>query len=145
MLVDEGDTCGLFSGAIMVPRIPHPVTVLSYIYSQESGSPMRLPNVLDQQVFFDDLVSGTNCTDAQDRFECLRQVPFSALQSAVDASPGMFAYPGMRRPWIPMVDETFIPRNPLQLVESGKIARVSLGALRGLNHSHNHVTLRCLS
>ena len=126
MLHDGGDTCGLFSGAIMVSIIFHQVIALSYVYSQQSGSPKRLPDVLDQQVYFDNLVSATNCSDAQDRFDCLRQVPFSALQSAVDASPGMFSYQSMRLAWTPMVDGTFIPRNPLRLVESGKIARVSV-------------------
>jgi len=95
------------------------------IYSQQSGSPKRLPDVLDQQIYFDGLVAATNCTDATDRFKCLRQAPFSALQSAVDASPGMFSYQSMRLAWIPMVDGSLIPRNPMQLVESGKIARVS--------------------
>jgi hypothetical protein len=54
---------------------------------------MPLPDVLDQQVYFDSLVTATNCTYASDRFECLRQAPFSALQSAVDASPGMILLP----------------------------------------------------
>jgi len=94
-------------------------------YSQQSGSPIRLPGVLDHQIYFDNLVASTNCTDARDRFECLRQAPFSALQSAVDASPGMFSYQSMRLAWMPMVDGDLIPRNPMQLVESGKIARVS--------------------
>jgi acetylcholinesterase len=126
MLFDEGDTCGLFSGSIMVTIISsHQVITLSYLYSQQSGSPMRLPDVLDQQVYFDGLVTATNCTDAPDRFQCLRQAPFSALQSAVDASPGLFSYQSMRLAWTPMVDGTLIPRNPMQLVESRKIARVS--------------------
>jgi hypothetical protein len=95
------------------------------MYSQESGSPLRLPDVLDNQVYFDDLVSATNCTDAPDRFECLKQAPFSAIQRAVDESPGFLSYQSMRLAWTPMVDGTLIPRNPMQLVESGKFARVS--------------------
>jgi hypothetical protein len=126
MLFDEGDTCGSFSGAIMVTIISfHQAITLSYISSQQSGSPMRIPDVLDQQVYFDRLVTATNCTGAPDRFQCLRQAPFSALQSAVDASPGMFSYESMRPAWFPMVDGTLIPRNPMQLVESRKIAKVS--------------------
>src|SRR5260221_1996728 len=93
---------------------------LSYRYFQQSGSPMPLPHVLDQQVYFDGLVTATNCTYASDRFQCLKHVPFSAIQSAVDASPGMFSY-RMRPPWFTMVDRALIPRNPMQLVASRKI------------------------
>jgi acetylcholinesterase len=86
---------------------------------------MPLPDVLDQQVHFDRLVTATNCTDTPDRFQCLRQVPFPALQSAVNESPGMFSYQSMKPAWFPMVDGTLIPRNPMQLVERKKIAKVS--------------------
>ena len=94
-------------------------------YFQESGPPNRLPDILDQQVYFDSLVNSTNCTNAPDRLECLRQAPFSTLQNAIDATPSMFSYQSMRLAWSPMVDGTLIPRNPMQMVESGKIAKVS--------------------
>ena len=86
---------------------------------------MRLPNVLDQQVYFDNLASATNCTDAPDRFECLRYTPYPSLQSAVDASPAVTSYQSFRLAWKPVVDGTLIPRNPMQIVESGKYARAS--------------------
>jgi hypothetical protein len=100
---------------------------------------MRLPDILDHQVYFDDLVSATNCTDAPDRFECLKQVPFSALQKAVDESPGLFSYQSMKLAWTPMVDGTLIPRNPMQLVESGKFSRVSSGFLSRLQPYLFHI------
>jgi hypothetical protein len=93
---------------------------------------MRLPDVLDNQVYFDNLVSATNCTDAPDRFECLKGVSFSDLQSAVDASPGLLSYQSMRLAWSPMVDGTLIPANPLQLVDSGKYAKVPPFIFRSL-------------
>ena len=86
---------------------------------------MRLPDVLEQQVYFDNLASATNCTDAPDRFECLRYAPYTALQRAVDASPSLTSYQSMRLAWMPVVDGTLIPRNPMQLVQSGNYARVS--------------------
>ena len=86
---------------------------------------MRLPDVLEQQIYFDNLASATNCTDAPDRFECLKYAPYTALQRAVDASPALSSYQSMTLAWTPVVDGTLIPRNPMQLVESGKYAKVS--------------------
>jgi len=86
---------------------------------------MRLPDVLDQQVYFDNLASATNCTNAPDRFECLRYAPYPVLQSAVDASPAVTSFQSFRIAWSPVVDGTLIPRNPMQLVESGKYAKAS--------------------
>ena len=125
MLFNGGDTCGLFSGAIMV-------TINSSSFSdhsltdiqQQSGSPRRLPDILDHQIDFDNLVSATNCTAASDRLDCLRQTPFSTLQAAVNASPGLLDYQSMKQAWGPMVDGTLIPDNPMRLVKDGKYARV---------------------
>ena len=85
---------------------------------------MRLTDILDHQIYFDNLVGATNCTDASDRLDCLRQAPFSTLQAAVNASPGLLDYQSMRLTWGPMVDGSLIPDNPMRLVKSGKYARV---------------------
>lgn len=91
---------------------------------------MRLPEVLEQQVYFDNLVISTNCTNASDRFECLRETPYPALQSAIDASPGILSYQSFRLAWLPVIDGNLIPRNPMQLIESGKYAKVSSHAVQ---------------
>jgi len=109
----------------MVPTLSYFQCPFFNLKSQESGSPMRLPDFSEQQVYFDNLVSATNCTNASDRFECLRYVPYPTLQSAVDASPGLLSYQSFRLAWTPVVDGTLIPRNPMQLVEAGKYAKVT--------------------
>ena len=125
MLFEEGNTGGLFSAGIMVRRLSTPRLVTISHLIQQSGSPARIPDVLEQQIYFDNLVSATNCTEAPDRFECLRQAPYPALRSAVDESPSMISYQSLNLAWSPVIDGTLIPRNPLQLLERGKYAKVS--------------------
>ena len=60
---------------------------------QESGFPMSLPDILDQQKYFGDLVDTTNCTRASDRLACLRAVPYAQLMAAL-TPPGLFSYQG---------------------------------------------------
>jgi len=91
---------------------------------QQSGSPSKLPNVLDLQRYFDNIVSTTNCTDAQDRLGCLRAVPYSQLIQAVNREPNYYSYPSLKLAFQPMIDGRLIPRDPLQILRSGKYARV---------------------
>ena len=102
--------------------------LLTYPVTQESGSPFRIPDVLDQQVYFDDLVDATNCTNAADRFECLRGAPLDVLQVAINASPSTFSYQSLRFAWVPVIDGVLITANPMQLVENGAYAKVSWSA-----------------
>lgn len=44
------------------------------------------------QPYFDAIVSQTGCGSAGDKLECLRQVAYSQLEAAINASPGIFAY-----------------------------------------------------
>jgi len=90
---------------------------------QESGAPRRLPDILDQQKYFDGLVSATSCTGASDRLACLRAVPYAQLMAAIDLSPGMFSYQGTLA-WEPMVDGKLFHSNPLALLQNGKYAKV---------------------
>jgi hypothetical protein len=92
---------------------------------QQSGSPSKLPNVLDMQRYFDDIVSATNCTNAQDRLGCLRAVPYAQLIQAVNREPNYYSYPSLKLAFQPMVDGRLIPRDPLQILQSGEYARVS--------------------
>jgi hypothetical protein len=78
------------------------------------------------QRYFDDLVNATNCTDAKDRLGCLRAVPYSQLIQAVNREPNIPSYQGLNLAWQPMVDGILIPRNPLQILQSGEYATVSV-------------------
>jgi len=82
------------------------------------------------QRYFDDLVNATNCTDAKDRLDCLRVVPYAQLIQAVNLEPNMFSYPSMKLAWQPMIDGHLIPRSPLQIIKSGAYARVSTRPLQ---------------
>ena len=99
---------------------------------QQSGSPMKIPNVLEMQRYFDDLVNATNCTDAKDRLDCLRAVPYSQLIQAVNLEPNMFSYPSMKLAWQPMIDGSLIPRDPFKIIKSGEYARVSARILQNV-------------
>ncbi|KAJ3516346.1 hypothetical protein NLJ89_g1191 [Agrocybe chaxingu] len=64
--------------------------------AMESGSPIVLPDILQQQRYFDSLVIDTNCTTASDKLECLRDAPFEQLAAAVDRTPSLFAYQSLK-------------------------------------------------
>jgi len=92
---------------------------------QESGFPNRLPDVLDQQKYFDGLVDETNCREASDRLACLRAIPYAQFKAAIDLSPNFLSYQGvLNLAWGPMVDGKLLQSNPLALVQSGKYAKV---------------------
>jgi len=75
---------------------------------QESGFPNRLPDVLDQQKYFDGLVDETNCREASDRLACLRAIPYAQFKAAIDLSPNFLAAQG-NLAWEPMVDGKLFP------------------------------------
>lgn len=77
MLANGGNTEGLFRGAFM-----------------QSGSMTPLVKDIDNaqdQRLFDTLANQVGCSNTSDILECLRRVPFSQYQTAIDASPGIFA------------------------------------------------------
>lgn len=74
MVANGGNAEGLFRGAFM-----------------QSGSPIPVGDISHGQPDYDALVSKTGCTGAADTLNCLRQVPFATLKTAVDASPGIFS------------------------------------------------------
>lgn len=75
MLMNGGDPGGLFRGAFM-----------------QSGSPIPVGDILHGQSYYDDLVSRTGCSNANDTLQCLREVPFVNLSAAVNRSPSIFSY-----------------------------------------------------
>jgi len=85
---------------------------------------MRLPGILDQQKYFDGLVDAADCTESSDRLACLRAVPFAKLMAAINLSPNLFSYQGLDLAWGPMVDGKVFESDPLELLESGKYAKV---------------------
>ncbi|OJT12974.1 Lipase 4 [Trametes pubescens] len=107
MVANGGDAQGLFRGAFM-----------------QSGSPIPVGDITHGQPDYDALVAKTGCTGAADTLNCLRQVPFATLKTAVDASPGIFSPQSLRLAWLPRVDGTFLVDAPQNLVQEGSVAGV---------------------
>ncbi|OCH92484.1 alpha/beta-hydrolase [Obba rivulosa] len=103
MLTNNGDTEGLFSGAVM-----------------QSGFPLPLNNYTQLQSTYDALVNATNCTTASDTLDCLRELPFETLYN------GMINLPLEQRTsgWQLILDFDFIPDQPPTLLMEGKVAKV---------------------
>ena len=75
MVTNGGGPDGLFRAAFM-----------------ESGSPILVGDITNRQSYYDALVAETGCSGATDTLQCLREVPYETLLSAVNQSPGIFAY-----------------------------------------------------
>ncbi|CAA7260930.1 unnamed protein product [Cyclocybe aegerita] len=109
MLLDDGNENGSFHGGVM-----------------EAGSPLVLPDIVNQQRHFDALVAHTNCTDAPDRLECLRDAPYEALVEGVKNSSTIPSYEGLKLTWQPMVDGNLIVRDPQLSVKMGKFSNIPI-------------------
>ena len=90
---------------------------------QESGFPIRLPDVLDQQQDFDRIVGATNCTEASDQLACLRAVPYAQFMAAIGLPSDLFSSP-LNVSFLPMIDGKLLQSDPLTLLQSGKYAKV---------------------
>ncbi|KAJ8081169.1 hypothetical protein PM082_018012 [Marasmius tenuissimus] len=109
MLVDGGDTKGLFRAGFM-----------------QSGSPIPVGDITNGQEYYDALVRGTGCSGSADTLTCLRTVPYPTLKAAIDASPGIFDYQSLRLAWLPRADGVFLTDTPLKLVQQGKVANIPI-------------------
>lgn len=75
MLANGGDTEGLFRAAFM-----------------ESGAPIPVGDITHGQKYYDSIVTDTGCSGAADTLACLRTVSYASLKSAINKTPGIFAY-----------------------------------------------------
>ncbi|KAJ6482645.1 carotenoid ester lipase precursor [Mycena sanguinolenta] len=89
-----------------------------------SGSPIASPSVADGQSTYDQLVAANNCTTARDTLDCLRQAPLDAFLATVDQTADVFSYRALSLVWRPRVDGELIPRNPVEMVQSGALLKV---------------------
>ena len=94
-----------------------------FFFSKESGSPMNLQDITDQQPLFDQLVADTGCTGSADLIACLRTVPLDTLMTAVNKSPTFLSF-NSQSSWRVSVDGHLIVRNPLVSVQKGLFAKV---------------------
>jgi hypothetical protein len=75
MVANDVDNGGLFCAAFM-----------------QSGSPIPVADITHGQRYFDDVVLRTGCDNSSDKLDCLRGVPFSTLDAAIEAWPGILSY-----------------------------------------------------
>ncbi|KAJ4482483.1 Alpha/Beta hydrolase protein [Lentinula aciculospora] len=109
MVTNGGNTEGLFRAAFM-----------------QSGSPIPVGDITDGQIYYDDLVEATGCSDSDDTLDCLRGVEYSVLKAAVDATPGIFAYQSLNLAWLPRADGVFLADDPQVLVQQGQVAAIPI-------------------
>ncbi|KAF9028912.1 carotenoid ester lipase precursor [Hymenopellis radicata] len=107
MLINGGDTEGLFRGAFM-----------------QSGSPIPVGDIEHGQKDYDAIVQKTGCASSADTLACLRKVDFQVLKAAVDVSPFIFDYQSLILAWLPRMDGVLFTDNPQRLVQQGKVANV---------------------
>lgn len=107
MLANGGNTEGLFRAGFM-----------------QSGAPIPVGPLENGQGYYDSVVQDTGCSGAPDTLQCLREVPFETLKAAIEKTPGLFSYHGLRLAWLPRVDGKLIADHPFKLVEKGKVANV---------------------
>ncbi|KAF9018964.1 carotenoid ester lipase precursor [Hymenopellis radicata] len=107
MIINDGDTEGLFRGAFM-----------------QSGSPLPVGDIENGQKDYDDIVDKTGCSGSSDTLACLRTVSYDVLKAAVDDSPFIFAYQSLRLAWLPRTDGVLFSDNPQRLVQQGKVANI---------------------
>ncbi|KAH0832386.1 Alpha/Beta hydrolase protein [Lanmaoa asiatica] len=100
-------------------------TVLFRAAFMESGSPIPVGDITNGQSYYDALVAETGCSGTTDTLQCLREVPYETLLSAVNQSPGILAYQSLvRLVWLPRVDGVFLTADPQSLVQQGSVADI---------------------
>ncbi|KDR82547.1 hypothetical protein GALMADRAFT_57728 [Galerina marginata CBS 339.88] len=107
MLVNGGNTEGLFRAAFM-----------------QSGAPIPVGDMSNGQKYYDALVAETQCTGSSDTLACLRSVPYAALKAAINKSPGIFSYQSLNIAWTPRADGIFLTDFPQNLIQQGKVANI---------------------
>ncbi|KAF9018569.1 carotenoid ester lipase precursor [Hymenopellis radicata] len=110
MLVNDGDTEGLFRGVFV-----------------HSGSPLPTGDLEHGQQYYDAIVKETGCAGSVDTLACLRTVPYDTLQVAVNRSPFIFGYQVLvPLAFMPRTDGVLLSDNAQRLIEQGKVAQVPI-------------------
>ena len=114
MLTNDGNTEGLFRGAVMNSGSPIPVGDITngQVSLRSLGTPTRMSSkarthsgqagsrertygrthIALSQIWYDQLVDATGCKNNKDTLQCLREVPYDDLKAAQDNTPFVFSY-----------------------------------------------------
>ncbi|OAX36717.1 alpha/beta-hydrolase [Rhizopogon vinicolor AM-OR11-026] len=107
MVTNGGNPEGLFRAAFM-----------------DSGSPIPIGDITHGQGYYDFIVTQTGCAGSSDTLQCLREVPYDTLKSAIDDTPNIMSYQSLALAWLPRVDGVFLTADPQQLVLQGSVADI---------------------
>ncbi|CZR67950.1 related to triacylglycerol lipase V precursor [Phialocephala subalpina] len=89
----------------------------------QSGSSLsfsRYPSSSDYQAVYDNITATTGCSSASDTLDCLRAVPFEALNNGFNSSAVLATIQG------PTIDEDFIIQSPTTQLLNGQFVKVPL-------------------
>ena len=128
MVTNNGNTEGLFRGAVMVSSsgfcyLLHRLTIMQPI--KESGSVLPTKDLSAGQPYYDFIVNQTGCAGSSDTLACLRTVPFQDMLDAVNQTPDLFAFNSLQLAYEPRTDGVFLKENAQALLSSGRFAKVS--------------------
>ncbi|KAN0141650.1 Alpha/Beta hydrolase fold [Lactarius tabidus] len=110
MLVNGGNTEGLFRAAFM-----------------ESGSPLPVGDIthIGGQKYYDDLVELTGCSGFSDTLACLRAAPYEIyFPPLVRISYGQQTIQSLALAWLPRVDGLLLVDDPQKLVQREAVAPI---------------------
>ena len=107
MVLNDGDTEGLFSSAIMA-----------------SGSIMKLKDYRHAQKVFDFMADNSGCGSASDKVDCLRKASYNHIYNAVQRLPTFLSYESTSVPWYPRPDGKYLTDSPHKLLRQGKVAKI---------------------
>ncbi|KAK4699141.1 hypothetical protein P7C70_g7125, partial [Phenoliferia sp. Uapishka_3] len=113
-----------FDGDLTKPKTKGSTTPLFRGAFMESGAQLPTGSILNGQEYYDSIALATGCTntDSAKSLACLRAAPYDAVVAAMDQTPGVLSYQGLRNAWLPRTDGTFITHDAQLLVSQGKIA-----------------------
>ncbi len=85
----------------------------------ESGTSIALLPLAPNQGAFNNLTQATGCSSASDKLQCLRQLTFAQLNTAINST-------GLATVWSPTLDGDFIQDKTSLLLAKGKFVRVPI-------------------
>ncbi|OAX36715.1 alpha/beta-hydrolase [Rhizopogon vinicolor AM-OR11-026] len=119
-----GESAGSWSVALhMVTNGGNPEGFFRAAF-MESGSPIPIGDITHGQGYYDFIVTQTGCAGSSDTLQCLREVPYDTLKSAIDDTPNSMSYQTLALAWLPRIDGVFLTADPQQLVLQGSVADI---------------------
>ncbi|KAF8637278.1 hypothetical protein AX17_002931 [Amanita inopinata Kibby_2008] len=109
MIINGGDTEGLFHAGFMQSGSPIPFGYIDGYHGQR---------------YWNALMDTTPCGAAEDKIDCLRQMPYEDLKAAINDQPNIFSWESIIQAWIPRADGMFLKDAPQHLVLQGSVANI---------------------